>query len=469
MRGGRIIAKSIHDSPSTRSVLVVVFAIVVVIGTLPLAGATAIQFATNDDATILTEEGDTLEGTTDEIDGTTNETDDDGDALIEENEDELDEVNDEIEGELEETEDDVDDTVEETEETLDDTVEETDDEISHLVNESAESLEETVDETIAAGDELTDSLEDTVERSSSIADETDTTDSESLIEVETEFYPIDSDHAARHQQTSDTPPEEHDITSESIDGDSAIASSDENETPVGTLEGANPTADDGVAPPETAVVGTIVVLFGSLVGVAAGSSTGAVTFGGKLSSASLATRTGLSDVVRAGVERYNRPRFLTVAYRYSRYDDSDPLDHDQRRALYTTIVENPGSYLSELETTTDLSLSTVRHHLRVLEEENLIETEKIRGKRRFSPVGAVDVTLRAALAEEATRRLLETLDSLGRARNDRLADELDLDPSTISHHLVRLEEANLVVRESDGRAVVNRLAPSATDFSSPDA
>ncbi len=47
-----------------------------------------------------------------------------------------------------------------------------------------------------------------------------------------------------------------------------------------------------------------------------------------------------------------------------------------------------------------------------------------------------------------------------------LADELGRDPSTVTHHLKRLEEDGLVERERDGRAVVNRLSPEAkTAFS----
>ncbi|APW96310.1 transcriptional regulator [Halobiforma lacisalsi AJ5] len=35
----------------------------------------------------------------------------------------------------------------------------------------------------------------------------------------------------------------------------------------------------------------------------------------------------------------------------------------------------------------------------------------------------------------------------------------ELDPSTVSHHLSSLEEDGLVVRERDGPAIVNRVAP----------
>jgi DNA-binding transcriptional ArsR family regulator len=54
--------------------------------------------------------------------------------------------------------------------------------------------------------------------------------------------------------------------------------------------------------------------------------------------------------------------------------------------------------------------------------------------------------------------LLDALADLGTAHVGLLAEELDRDPSTVSHHLQRLADDELVVRERDGRAVVNRLA-----------
>ena len=143
------------------------------------------------------------------------------------------------------------------------------------------------------------------------------------------------------------------------------------------------------------------------------------------------------------------------------YDETaaGPLEHEHRRRLYRTIRERPGIYLSALGDAHELSLSTVRHHLRVLEEASAVRSIAYRGKRRYFPAGTDATALRAALSDPATRRVLEALAAIGPARNDRLADELDRDPSTISHHLSRLADDGLVVRERDGRAIRNEVAP----------
>jgi DNA-binding transcriptional ArsR family regulator len=148
---------------------------------------------------------------------------------------------------------------------------------------------------------------------------------------------------------------------------------------------------------------------------------------------------------------------------YSRYDDSDPLDHDARAALYDAVQAQPGVYLSELSERAGVNLSTARHHVRVLEDENLVTSAKPRGKRRYYPSTAEDFELPAALSEPATAAVLEALAELGDAHVGLLADELDRDPSTVSHHLQRLADDGLVERERRGRAVVNRLADPVAD------
>jgi DNA-binding transcriptional ArsR family regulator len=166
-----------------------------------------------------------------------------------------------------------------------------------------------------------------------------------------------------------------------------------------------------------------------------------------------------------GVRRSLRSRFdrlwrFGTLFRYSQWDDSDPLDHEGRAALYEAIEESPGAYLSAVCESAEVPVSTARHHLDVLEAEGLVTTAKVRGKRRFYPGhAAADAELVAALEDEGTAPVLHALARLGDSHGGRLADELDRDPSTVSHHLSRLEDAGLVEREREDRAIVNRLAP----------
>ena len=163
-------------------------------------------------------------------------------------------------------------------------------------------------------------------------------------------------------------------------------------------------------------------------------------------------------------------RFVPFLFllRYSRYDDSDPLEHDAREQVYEIVSETPGSYLSEVSERADLPLSTTRHHMKVLKREGLVSGAKLRGKRRFYPAYAEGIELAAALNDESTASIIDALARLGAASVSDLADDLGRDPSTISHHLQRLEEDDIITREREGRAVMNKLSPEARTALDPE-
>lgn len=175
---------------------------------------------------------------------------------------------------------------------------------------------------------------------------------------------------------------------------------------------------------------------------------------------SVTTSGGLLTSIRAGIDTHVLdPLSRSFAlFRYSRYDDSDPLKHEGRASVFETIEDTPGVYLSAVSQRTRLSLSSVRHHLRILEQESLVMSVKVHGKRRFYPTDSEQVELTAALNDEATANVIEALSRLGPASVSDLANDLDRDPSTVTHHLQRLDDDGIVHRERDGRTVINHLS-----------
>jgi DNA-binding transcriptional ArsR family regulator len=152
-------------------------------------------------------------------------------------------------------------------------------------------------------------------------------------------------------------------------------------------------------------------------------------------------------------------RFLAAAG-YAKRTTDDPLAHETRAELYDHVQAAPGTYLSAFDDAPalDASLGTIRYHLKVLEREGLVTSEKVGGKRRYYPVGGSPDALDVALASESTRALLEALLAAPDTVSG-LAERVDRDPSTVSHHLSRLEADGLIERERDGQAVTNRLTP----------
>lgn len=155
--------------------------------------------------------------------------------------------------------------------------------------------------------------------------------------------------------------------------------------------------------------------------------------------------------------------YLGFILSYSRYDNSDPLENEHRADVYETITDSPGIYISKLSDETAIHRSTVRYHVRVLENEGVITERVQQGKHRLFPVEMNNVSLIAAVDDEATAAVLRVLLSVEPASVSLLADELDRAPSTVSYHLTRLAEEELIIQERNGNTVLTRLPQNVRD------
>jgi len=197
---------------------------------------------------------------------------------------------------------------------------------------------------------------------------------------------------------------------------------------------------------------------GVALGVGALAAAAVVRQGTMASSTGLLGSTGTA--IRApGREILDHLLRLAVLLRYSRHDDSDPLEHETRAAVFEAMEDDPGIYLSEVGDRADIPLSTARHHIRVLEREDVVTSTKVHGKRRFYPDRVDGAVVRSALEQGPTEAILNALARTGPTTVTEIADEVGRDSSTITHHLQRLEDDGLVDRERDGQSVINRLAP----------
>lgn len=145
---------------------------------------------------------------------------------------------------------------------------------------------------------------------------------------------------------------------------------------------------------------------------------------------------------------------------YSRQANAEPLANDVRRRVNARVRATPGAHIAAIVEATDVSRSTVRYHLNVLEAAGLITGEMIRGKHRYAPAGA-DLATAAALYDEPAREVLDSVARFEPVSVTGLADAVDRAPSTVSHHLDRLADVGLLERERAGGRVVIRLLPEA--------
>ncbi|WP_255196885.1 winged helix-turn-helix transcriptional regulator [Halorarius litoreus] len=213
-----------------------------------------------------------------------------------------------------------------------------------------------------------------------------------------------------------------------------------------------------------ALLGTTATAVTATTGIAPSTDSSVATsdHGGQFPTSADSVADLLVDRTVETAEAVDDPRVLVALLGYSRVEDSDPMDHETRRAIYETVVSTPGIHLAGVADRIGVPASTVTYHSRVLHDEGLLDVRRMRGRTRLYPVSlaAESAALDAALAETSTAAVLLAVKRLEPASVRTLADELDRAASTVSHHLGRLADDDLVVRERDGEAVVTSLAPT---------
>lgn len=168
---------------------------------------------------------------------------------------------------------------------------------------------------------------------------------------------------------------------------------------------------------------------------------------------------GVSDRITTPSDRVAAPDWTPpvalLLFGYTRQADGGTLEHEIRERVFDHVRSTPGAHIAAIADGTDVPRSTVRYHLRVLEDEGLIDGATIRGRHRYAPA-ETDLELAAALHDEPTRAVLEAVGRFEPVSVSGIAEEIDRAPSTVAHHLDQLESAGLLSRErSNGQVDVH--------------
>ena len=138
------------------------------------------------------------------------------------------------------------------------------------------------------------------------------------------------------------------------------------------------------------------------------------------------------------------------------------LLHPTRRTIYKIICENPGTYFYKLMSQGDekISSATLLYHLTKLEEDGIIKSDKIDGKRLFFPKNLRTKEMeRAYMLIKNRNALLIFLYILNHADcfQNEIARELNIHHDSVRHHAVRLADAELIDKERKGKRVHFRI------------
>ncbi|WP_049981641.1 winged helix-turn-helix transcriptional regulator [Halolamina rubra] len=129
---------------------------------------------------------------------------------------------------------------------------------------------------------------------------------------------------------------------------------------------------------------------------------------------------------------------------------------DTRERLLAHVREHPGRHASALGRELDLATGQLQYHLRRLRRAGRVVADDRYGRTHYFPPGYDDCEReRIALARRETARAVLVALLSGERPAAELADDLDVARSTLSYHVDRLREADLVDERRDERGRVH--------------
>ncbi len=132
-----------------------------------------------------------------------------------------------------------------------------------------------------------------------------------------------------------------------------------------------------------------------------------------------------------------------------------------RRKVYELIRKSPGIHFRELERRLGMAVGNLQYHLQYLEEKDLIKSEQDGKYTRYfpreHPLGKIDREILSSLRRRASRHILIYLLRNPNASNIDISKNVHLSPSTVSWHLNKLVEKEIVDRRREGRRTFFRV------------
>lgn len=187
-----------------------------------------------------------------------------------------------------------------------------------------------------------------------------------------------------------------------------------------------------------------------------------------LGSYSMHARQGVQQVVTNG------RRFWIGITGYSKWDDEDLLENENRKRIYDLIGPYPGKTITDIEDQMDIARSTIDYHAKVLRDERQDVGHELRNGKRyyFTGAGTLDDDTETHPSVEQlrwtlTEKQFAVLSAIGAHKKisiGELASDLDRTTPTISKHITALEDKDLVIRTDGGRQTYVSTAEAIEDF-----
>lgn len=135
--------------------------------------------------------------------------------------------------------------------------------------------------------------------------------------------------------------------------------------------------------------------------------------------------------------------------------------------IYIYIKTKPGAYIGEIANIMGLNRGTLRHHLKILKLENMIEAYCDRGKIRYfennSTYEEKEKQIILALQNEMTRKIiLKVLEEECNTNRD-IVQTTGVSKGAITWYMKQLKELDLIEENKVGRFIMYSINPAYLD------
>jgi predicted transcriptional regulator len=131
----------------------------------------------------------------------------------------------------------------------------------------------------------------------------------------------------------------------------------------------------------------------------------------------------------------------------------DSLELEIRRKIYDLIGKNPGLHLSKIAELLDIRKSLIEYHLLYMEKSEVITSTKDTGYTRYYVVGEIgsrEKRFLSVMRQETPLRIVLFLVKNTNARHKEILEQFHIAPSTLSYHLKKLIDNEIIIASLDG-------------------
>jgi DNA-binding transcriptional ArsR family regulator len=139
----------------------------------------------------------------------------------------------------------------------------------------------------------------------------------------------------------------------------------------------------------------------------------------------------------------------------------EALELEARRRIYEYILATPGTHLRGVHRAVRLPFGQVLYHLNYLEKLELVVVKKDGKFSRYfvkNLIGRREKDVISVLRHEVPRTISVLLLFYKELSHKQILEHVEVSPSTLSFHLAKMVDAEVVTREQRGRESIYRLA-----------